>query len=52
MGAGQFQQAQEDFARARIKARFDIFVSALQMKRSDLLSLYDVKDLLKPKTET
>ncbi len=52
MGTGSVQQAQEDFAKARIKANFDIFVSALQMKRRDLLSLYDVKELLKPKTET
>ncbi len=52
MGTGSLHQAQDDFAKARIKARFDIFVSALQMKRTDLLSLYDVKELLKPKTET
>ncbi len=46
------QQAQEDFARARRKAQFELFLSSLQMKRSDLLSLYDVKELLRPKTET
>lgn len=45
------QQAQDDFARARRKAQFNIFLSNLQMKQSDLLSLYDVKELLKPKTE-
>ncbi len=52
MGTASMQQAQEDFSKARIKANFDLFVSVLQMKRRDLLSLYDVKELLKPKTET
>ncbi len=52
MSGISYQQAQEDFSRARRKAQFDILLSTIQMKQSDLLSLYDVKDLLKPKTET
>lgn len=48
----QYQQAQEDFSKAKMKAHFENLFSSLQMKRRDLLSLYDVKDLLKPKTET
>lgn len=52
MASVSHQQAQDDFAKARMKARFDLMLSTLQMKPVDLLSLYDVKELLRPKSET
>ncbi|MGM0432923.1 MAG: transcriptional regulator [Spirochaetota bacterium] len=53
MSNGNFvTQVHEDFSKARMKARLGTLVSTLQFKRSDLLSLYDVKELLKPKAET
>ncbi|MDK2962766.1 MAG: hypothetical protein PWQ29_160 [Verrucomicrobiota bacterium] len=45
-------QAQEDFNKAHKRARLQIMLSKLQMERSDLLSLYDIKKLLKPKQRT
>lgn len=52
MAAQGINEAQDNFSRARMKARFGTILSALQFKRSDLLSLYDVKKLIRPKSET
>jgi hypothetical protein len=35
-----------------LKAKIGIILSALQFKRTDLLSLYDVKEMIKPKSES
>jgi hypothetical protein len=45
-------QAQDDFSRARWKAIFSQIQHFLNTDRNKLLSLYDVKEILKPKNET
>ena len=45
-------QSQDNFSKARMRARIGVLLSALQFKRTDLLSLYDVKRLIKPRSET
>ena len=42
----------EDFSKARAKARMQKVLSTLQWKNTDLLSLYEVTKLIKPKIET
>ena len=42
----------EDFTTARKKARMQKLLSTLQWKHSDLLSLYEVTKLVKPRNET
>jgi hypothetical protein len=51
MTANYVNQSQDNFAKARMRARIGVILSALQFKRRDLLSLYDVKRLIKPKSE-
>lgn len=43
---------ENDFHKARNRARIITLLSKLQMKRTDLLSFYDIKDLIKPRRET
>ena len=45
-------QANDDFFRALKKAKLQTFLSRLQMERTELLSFYDVKKLVKPKRQT
>lgn len=45
-------QANEDFAKARARGRMQSLLNALQWRNSDLLSLYEVTSLIKPKKET
>ena len=45
-------QSQDDFANAKNRARFQVLLSKLKWENSDLLSLYEVKELIKPKGET
>ena len=45
-------QAMEDFSRAKRRARFNSFFNTLQWKNSDLLSLYEVTKIIKPRKET
>ena len=42
-------QAMEDFSRAKRRARFNSFFNTLQWKNSDLLSLYEVTKIIKPR---
>ena len=42
----------DDFYRAKTKARFQSIFSALHWKNNDLLSLYEVTSIIKPKSET
>lgn len=42
----------DDFARARAKGRIQELLSTLQWKNTDLLSLYEVTKLIKPKAQT
>ncbi|NQT60218.1 MAG: transcriptional regulator [Bacteroidetes bacterium] len=51
MGNLEFQ-ANEYFMRALKKAKLQTFLSRLQMERTELLSFYDVKELVKPKRQT
>ena len=44
--------ALEDFSRAKRKAKFQGILSALTWKNNDLLSLYEVTSIIKPKAET
>ena len=44
--------AVDDFIRARNKARMQGILSALQWKSNDLMSLYEVTSIIKPKSET
>jgi hypothetical protein len=44
--------AQEEFFRALQKGRVQALLSKLQLERSELLSFYDIKELVKPKRET
>lgn len=45
-------QAMEDFSRAKRRAHFNSFFNTLQWKNSDLLSLYEVTKIIKPRKET
>jgi hypothetical protein len=45
-------QAREDFNKARSKATISTLLNALTPERQQLLSLEDVKNLVKPKTQT
>ena len=44
--------ALDDFYKAKTKARFQGIFSALHWKNNDLLSLYEVTSIIKPKSET
>lgn len=44
--------SREDFSKARAKGRMQELLSTLQWKNNELLSLYEVTKLLKPKLET
>jgi hypothetical protein len=52
MGNTFFVQANEDFEKARSRGRMQALMSSLAWKNSDLLSLYAVTELIKPKNET
>lgn len=41
----------EEFNKAFAKAKFQTLLSKIQMERTDLLSFYDIKDLIKPKRQ-
>lgn len=43
--------AQEEFSKAIKKARFQTLLSRLQLERTELLSFYDIKELVKPKQQ-
>jgi len=45
-------QAKEDFEKARTRGRMQSLLSGLAWKNTDLLSLYAVTELIKPKNET
>lgn len=45
-------QTNEDFEKAKSRGRIQSILSSLVRKNSDLLSLYAVTDLIKPKGET
>ncbi len=47
-----FAAAQEEFFRALQKGRVQTLLSKLQLERSQLLSFYDIKELVKPRHET
>ncbi|NLZ77421.1 MAG: transcriptional regulator [Spirochaetales bacterium] len=47
-----FAQTNEDFEKAKSRGRIQSILSSLVRKNSDLLSLYAVTDLIKPKNET
>jgi hypothetical protein len=51
MAKGSFE-SREDFSRARVKARMQSLLSALQWKNTTLLSFYEVTKLVKPRLET
>lgn len=44
--------ALNDFSRAKRKAKFQGILSTLSWKNNDLMSLYEVTSIIKPKTET
>ena len=44
--------ALDDFTRAKRKAKFQGLLSALSWKNNDLMSLYEVTSIIKPKSET
>ena len=44
--------AMDDFTKAKTKAQFQGLFSALHWKNNDLLSLYEVTSIIKPKSET
>jgi hypothetical protein len=46
-----FTKATEDFNKARNKARFSKLTSIMNSSRDDLLSFYDVKEILKPQNQ-
>jgi len=50
--ASTMSQSQDDFSNAKNRARFQVLLSKLKWENSDLLSLYEVKDLIKPRGET
>ena len=45
-------QAREDFNKARSKASISRILNALTPEKQDLLSLEDIRNLIKPKSET
>ena len=45
-------QAFEDFTKAKRRAHFNSFFNTLTWKNTDLLSLYEVTKIIKPKKET
>lgn len=47
-----YSQSEDDFSNAKNRARFQVLLSKLKWENSDLLSLYEVTDLIKPKGET
>lgn len=52
IGHDLFTQSNEDFEKARTRGRLQSFLSSLAWKNSDLLSLYAVTELIKPRSET
>ena len=44
--------AMDDFTKAKVKAQFQGLFSALHWKNNNLLSLYEVTSIIKPKSET
>lgn len=52
MGTNFFSQSNEDFEKARSRGRMQSLLSSLAWKNSDLLSLYAVTEMIKPKNET
>ena len=52
MGIDLLSQTNEDFEKARTRGRMQSLMSSLAWKNSDLLSLYAVTELIKPKNET
>ncbi len=52
MNIDLFSQTNEDFEKARSRGRLQSLLSSLAWRNSDLLSLYAVTELLKPKNET
>jgi len=51
-GSDLFVQSNDDFEKARSRGRMQSLLSSLAWKNSDLLSLYAVTELIKPKNET
>lgn len=51
MGQSSFTSS-EDFSRARAKARMQQLLSTLQWKNQELLSFYEVTELIRPRKET
>jgi len=49
---GIYTQVMEDFSRAKAKAMFSRIQNFMNNDRDNLLSFHDVKDILKPKSET
>ncbi|NLZ67572.1 MAG: transcriptional regulator, partial [Spirochaetales bacterium] len=45
-------QSSDDFSKARTRALFQRMLNNLQWKNADLLSLYEVTRIIKPKEET
>ncbi|WP_320129151.1 transcriptional regulator [uncultured Sphaerochaeta sp.] len=52
MGNPLFMESSEDFEKARNRGRMQSLMSSLAWKNSDLLSLYAVTEMIKPKNET
>lgn len=52
MAIDLYSQTNEDFEKARTRGRMQSLMSSLAWKNSDLLSLYAVTELIKPKNET
>ena len=54
MGTSDFlsQQSAEDFNKAKNRAKMQSLFNKLTWKNSDLLSLYEVTKIIKPKKET
>lgn len=50
--ASTMSQSQDDFSNAKNRARFQVLLSKLKWENSDLLSLYEVTELIKPRGET
>lgn len=52
MSSPTFQLADEDFEKAKRRGQMQSLMSGLRWKNTNLLSLYDVTSLIKPKSET
>lgn len=52
MGFDMSNQAREDFEKARSRGRMQSLMGSLAWKNTDLLSLYAVTEMIKPKNET